>query len=162
MQRALAWVQILSAIGVLVGIVLVILQLQQNEKLLRLQLATELRINRDADRNVIRGETYSETLAKLAGDAGELSDAELHQFHAHAASIYEELHLRRMLFDTGVFMGDWRTWLTEESCLLFDNATGRAWLAWAATDSGDEIILELQDRLGDCGEGFVESVRKTR
>jgi hypothetical protein len=159
MQRALAWMQILSAVGVLVGIVLVILQLQQNEKLLRLQLATELRINRDADRNVIRGETYSETLAKLAGDAQELSDAELHQFHAHAASIYDELHLRRMLFETGVFMGDWRAWLTEERCLLFDNPTGRAWLAWVATDSNDEIIAELQGRIAECGEGFIEHVR---
>jgi hypothetical protein len=162
MQRALAWMQVLSAVGVLIGIVLVILQLQQNENLLRLQLATELRINRDADRNVIRGETYSETLAKLSGDPQKLTDAELHQFQAHAVSIYEELHLRRMLFDEGVFEGDWREWLTEERCLLFDNATGRAWLAWALSDSADEILLEIQRRLDECGEGFVESVRKAR
>ena len=161
MRRALAWMQILSALGVLVGIVLVILQLQQNEKLLRLQLATELRINRDADRNVIRGETYSETLAKLAGDAQKLTDAELHQFHAHAVSIYQELDLRRMLFDTGVFMGDWRMWLKDESCLLLDNATGRAWLAWASAGGDDEIILELQRRVDECGDDFVEHVRKS-
>ena len=162
MQRALAWMQVLSAVGVLIGIVLVILQLQQNENLLRLQLATELRINRDADRNVIRGETYSETLAKLSGDPRKLTDAELHQVQAHAVSIYEELHRRRRLFDEGVFEGDWRAWLTVERCLLFDNATGRAWLAWALSDSDDEILLEVQRRLDECGEGFVESVRKAR
>ena len=96
MQRALAWMQVLSAVGVLIGIVLVILQLQQNENLLRLQLATELRLNRDADRNVIRGVTFSETLAKLSGDPQKLTDAVLHQFQAHGVASYEVLQRRRL------------------------------------------------------------------
>ena len=162
MQRALAWIQILSAMGVLVGVILVVLQLQQNQELLRVQIATDLRISHHADLNVVRGETYSETLAKLSGGSHALTDAELHQFDAHVSLVYSELTHRRMLVDEGIFRGDWKTWLFIESCLLFDNPTGQAWLAWASIESEgeDEIIEEFQRRTKTCGDSFVRVVRE--
>jgi hypothetical protein len=162
MQRALAWIQILSAMGVLVGVILVVLQLQQNQELLRFQIATDLRISRSADLNVVRGETYSETLAKLPGGTQALTDAELHQFDAHANSVYNELSHRRMLFGEGIFIGDWKTWLFQESCLLFDNPTGQVWLEWTSSRSEgeNEIIEEFHRRTEICDDSFVGFVRE--
>jgi hypothetical protein len=88
MSRFAEWVQAAGAVGVLVGIVLVLLQLQQNEQLVRFQIATELRINRDNDRNITRGESYSSTPAKLQRAPEELTDAELGEFSAHASSLF--------------------------------------------------------------------------
>ena len=170
MRRIIMWVQVFTAMGVIIGIGLVILQLQQNAKLSRFQIATDLRLNRDNDRNVIKGEQFSTTLAKLQTTPQAVTDAELIQFDAHARSLASELHLRRVLADVGIFEGDWTGWLEAESCDLFNNPIGRAWLKVQrqTTDDGvigamnQDILEELERRSVECDNrsSFLKFVRE--
>ena len=156
--------QALGALALIAGIALVILQLQQNEKLLRFQIATDLRVNRDNDRNAMRGEEYSATLAKLQISPDTLSDAQLVQFDAHAQSLISELDLRRMLALEGIFAGNWRDWFIPMRCQLFNNPVGRVWLQTQRIDLDQEMMDELENRLTECSSkaSFIESVHKLR
>jgi hypothetical protein len=156
-EKAFAWIQIASAGAVLVGVALVVVQLRQNEELLRYQIATELRANRDSVRSAILGENYSETLAKLSEPPDTLTDAELNQFSANAFSIYYELSHRAQLFYEGIFVGDWTKWLLEDRCLLFNNMTGLAWLDWVAELKGEDPVVEqIRQDLSLCASTFAD------
>jgi hypothetical protein len=166
MRRAKNWIEIISVVSLLVGLGLVIAQLRQNEKLMRFQIATEFRFNQDENRNAVKGENFSQTLAKLQTTPASLTDAELLEFQAHARSLVSELDMRRRLAEVGIFKGDWRGWLQPETCDLMNNAVGRAWLKLRrkAPDQilDDEILAELDLRVQQCDErpSFLKSVRE--
>ncbi len=161
MKQYSDWIQAAGAIGILIGIALVILELRQNEELTRMQIATDIRANRDADRNVTRGETYSTTLARLQLAPESLTDAEVVEFSAHAGSLVNELFLRRQLNEVGVFIGGWRGFLTRETCELLDNPLGERWLAQFESVGDEEIAEELRQRTEACGPTFLQLVRDT-
>lgn len=159
-NQALFWIQIASTVAVLAGVLLVVIQLKQNEELLRFQIATELRSNRDALRNTVLGENYSQTLAKLADPSSTLTEAELHQFNAHAMSVFYELTHRHQLTEAGIFIGGWQTWLLEDRCLLFGNPTGAAWLDWMNEANGGGMVLDqIRNDLSTCSQSFPEFLR---
>lgn len=160
------WIEVFGVITLIMGLVLVIFQLRQNQELIRFQIATELRVSRDSDRNVTRGEQYSTTLAKLQNKPESLTDAELMEFDAHALSLVSELQLRRMLAVVGIFKDDWKIWLRAETCNVFDNPIGKIWLDSKANGVekviiDQEIIDEIEQRIAICEEfpSFLESVR---
>jgi hypothetical protein len=166
---------IVTVLGLLIGLGLVIAQLHQNEQLIRFQIATEFRFNQDANRAAIKGEDFSKALAKLQTDPESLRVDELLQFQAHARSLVSELDMRRVLATVGIFESDWRAWLQPETCDLMDNSVGRAWVeakraeqVWLETqgtvpsrEPDDEILDELERRLEECSErpSFLKSVR---
>ncbi|MFK8042177.1 hypothetical protein [Congregibacter sp.] len=157
-EQTFFWIQLVSVAALLIGVVLVVVQLQQNEELLRFQLATDLRANRDSLRTATLGEDYSSTLAKL-NNVDTLNPAELQQFSAHAFSVYYELSHRWQLFDEGIFVGDWTRWLLDDRCLLFNNPTGQAWLNWMTeVTEGDDIIEQIRKDLPLCGVSFSEFI----
>ena len=156
------WIELLTLVGVFIGLGLVILQLRQNEELIRFQIATEIRVNQDNNRNVVRGEQYSRTMAKLHTSPKSLTDEELLQFQAHARSLLNELTFRRILAEVGIFKGDWKFWLELETCELFDNSVGRTWLKIQSQAIDEEMLNELDRRLAECGgrPSFIEAVRR--
>lgn len=165
MRHIRNWVELLSVVGLFIGIALVILQLRQNEELIRFQIATDLRVNQDANRSAIRGEQFSRTLAKVQTAPETLTDAELLEFDAHARSIVSELDFRRTLAGVGIFKGDWTSWLESETCTLLNNSVGHTWLeVQRETQSqviNDEMLDELERRLRECSSraSFLEAVR---
>jgi hypothetical protein len=162
MRSVKNWIELLTLVGVFIGLGLVILQLRQNEELIRFQIAAEIRVNQDNNRNAIRGEQYSRTLAKLQTSPESLTDEELLQFQAHARSLLNELTFRRILAGAGIFKGDWKFWLQSETCELFDNSVGRTWLKTQSHAIDEEMLNELDRRLVECGGrlSFIETVRR--
>jgi hypothetical protein len=166
------WIEIVGVISLVVGIGLVFMQMRQNEELLRFQIATDLRVNRDHDRMTLRGEDYSVTLAKLQKDPADLTDEELVRFDAHVWSLVQELDLRRQLADEDIFVGDWRLWLEDERCLLLNNPIGGVWLETqrkkveadyhGAMD--EELLRAIEEHLAHCPDQqtFLEAVRDAR
>ena len=162
-MRNINWFDTLSTLGILIGIVLVVLQLQQNEKLIRYQIATELRINRDAERMLVRDEDFAEVLAKLEIAPDTLTDTELVQFDMHARSLLGELDLREMLTDVGIFEAGWQSWLVVERCETFDNPVGRTWLKTAANyEPVREMVKGVEAALPQCQQlpSFLEAMRE--
>ncbi len=164
MDNLRKWAEIIGVISLLIGIGLVFMQMRQNEVLLRFQIATDLRVNRDNDRFAMRGENYSNTLAKLQTEPQNLTDAELLAIDAHAWSLVMELEMRRQLAEASIFIGDWRMWLFEERCVLLNNSVGHVWLKIQRSKIDDEVLDELERQLGDCSRlpSFLESVRDGR
>lgn len=162
MRSVKNWSELLTLFGVFIGLGLVILQLRQNEQLIRFQIATEIRVNQDNNRNAIKGEQFSRALAKLHTSPESLTDEELLQFQAHARSLLSELTFRRILAEAGIFKGDWKTWLESESCELFDNSVGRTWLKMQSQAIDEQTVNELDRRLTECGgrPSFIEAVRR--
>ena len=168
MDNLRKWVELIGVISLLIGIGLVFSQMRQNEEMLRFQIATDLRVNRDNDRFAMRGENYSNTLAKLQTEPQNLTDAELLAFDAHAWSLVLELIMRKQLAEASIFTGDWRMWLEEERCVLLNNSVGQVWLKTQRSKLGeyeyamDEEMLDgLEQQLGECSRlpSFLESVR---
>jgi hypothetical protein len=159
-------IELITVVGLIIGIGLVILQLRQNEQLIRFQIATEFRFNQDNNRNAIKGDDFSTTLAKLQTAPENLTDDELLEFQAHARSLVSELGMRRVLSDVGIFEGDWRSWLQPETCDLMNNSIGRVWLEMErqviVRSLDDEMLDELERRLAECSDqpSFLESVRR--
>jgi hypothetical protein len=162
MSRVKNWIELLTLVGVFIGLALVILQLRQNEELIRFQIATEIRVNQDNNRNAIKGEQFSRTLANIQSSPESLTDEELLQFQAHARSLLNELTFRRILAEAGIFKGDWTTWLKSETCELLDNSVGRTWLKTQSQAIDEEMLTELDRRLTECGgrPSFIEAVRR--
>ena len=162
------WLDLMSVLGLFIGIALVILQLRQNEELIRFQIATELRVNQDTNRSAIRGEQFSSTLAKVQTAPETLTDAELLEFDAHARSIVSELDFRRSLAAAGIFKGDWTSWLESETCTSLDNSVGDTWLEVQRKTEDpaidNELLDELEQRLGECANrtSFLQSVRDSQ
>lgn len=160
------WIELVTVLGLIIGLGLVIAQLRQNEQLIRFQIATEFRFNQDANRSAIKGEDFSKTLAKLQTAPESLTDDELLQFQAHARSLVSELDMRRVLATVGIFESDWRAWLKPETCDLMNNSVGRVWLETQKTAPTSrmldgKMLEELERRLGECSDrpSFLESVR---
>lgn len=172
MRNIEKWVEVVGVVSLIVGIGLVFMQMRQNEELLRFQIATDLRVNRDHDSMIIRGRDYSATLAKLQKDPADLTDEELVRFDAHVWSLVQQLDLRRQLAEEDIVVGDWRQWLEEERCLLLNNPIGGVWLATqrkkveaeyhGAMD--EELLLEIEKHLAHCPDqqSFLEAVRDAR
>lgn len=158
-------IELVGVLGLIIGLGLVIAQLRQNEQLIRFQIAAEFRFNQDNNRNAIKGEHLSKTLAKLQTAPESLTDNELLEFQAHARSLVSELDMRRVLANVGIFEGDWRIWLQPETCDLMNNSIGRVWLETHRKVPGlmpdDEMLDELERRLGECSDrpSFLEAVR---
>lgn len=158
-------IELITLVGLIIGLGLVIAQLRQNEELIRFQIATEFRFNQDNNRNAIKGEHFSKTLAKLQTAPESLTDNELLEFQAHARSLVSELDMRRVLANVGIFESDWRIWLQPETCDLMNNSIGRVWLETQrqvpARILDVEMLDELERRLEECSDqpSFLESMR---
>ena len=162
MRSVKNWIEFLTVVGVFIGLGLVILQLRQNEELIRFQIATKIRVNQDNNRSAIKGEQFSRTLARLQTSPESLADEELLQFQAHARSLLNELTFRKILAEVGIFKGDWTVWLVPETCELFDNSVGRTWLRIHGQEIDEEMVNELNRRLTECESrpSFIEAVRR--
>ena len=166
MRGAKNLIELVGVLGLILGLGLVIMQLRQNEQLIRFQIATEFRFNQDNNRSAITGEHFSKTLAKLQTAPESLTDNELLEFQAYSRSLVSELDMRRVLANVGIFESDWRIWLQPETCDLMNNSIGRVWLETQRKVLDrmldDEMLDELERRLGECSDrpSFLESVRQ--
>lgn len=158
------WMQILAPIGMLLGVVLVIAQLNQTQNLVRLQLYTEIELNRQQLDSTVLGEEFSLTLAKLRSSPNQLTDAELYQFEAYADSLIRQLDLYRVLYDQGVFTIDWRFHVRNQVCTSFNHPVGRSHLelrknAINSTELHQELVEQVNRCAQEDGPGYIEFIR---
>ncbi len=82
-QTVANWIQVLTGIALLVGLVLVIFELQQTRDLVRAQLTSDGFRSLSENQRAFLGESFAETYAKACFSPDSLSDAELIQMHAY-------------------------------------------------------------------------------
>lgn len=76
------WIQIITGLGVIAGLVLVAMELQQSRDLVEAQLEAEGFLSYQESRLSIMGENFAATYAKACFDPTNLTDAELVQMEA--------------------------------------------------------------------------------
>ena len=97
------WLQVIGSFGVIFGLILVALQIQQNTVLVRAELvsnASDAWINIDASK---QSENFASVLAKSIVNPQELTTAEILELDGYLFTYIDQLDRDRDLYNLGVF-----------------------------------------------------------
>ena len=137
----------LSSIALLVGIVLIIFELRQNQEIARVELiASSNQSSTDLDMSLM-DTSIAQMLAKVLSNSSELTDSELLQFDAFAQREIQNRSTRVRYYQLGLFENDGQENVGGAVCFYFNNKVGRAYLESPAigTDLVSNIFInELQ------------------
>ncbi len=139
------WLQVIGSFGVLAGLILVALQIQQNTVLVRAELvsnASDAWINIDASK---QSESFASVLAKSIVKPQELTAAEILELDGYLFTYIDQLDRDRDLYNLGVFGTPPEALVRGSLSDYFGNEFARAW--WAETKWKFELdIVEAIDR----------------
>jgi len=139
------WLQVIGSFGVLAGLILVALQIQQNTVLVRAELlsnASDAWINIDASK---QSETFASVLAKSIVKPHELTAAEILELDGYLFTYIDQLGRDRELYNLGVFDTPPEALVRGSLSDYFGNEFARAW--WAETKwKFNPDITEIIDR----------------
>jgi len=139
------WLQVIGSFGLLAGLILVALQIQQNTILVRAELvsnASDAWINIDASK---QSENFASVLAKSIVNPQELTTAEILELDGYLFTYIDQLDRDRDLYDLGVFDTPPEALVRGSLSDYFGNEFARAW--WVETKWKCELnIVEAFDR----------------
>ena len=139
------WLQVIGSFGVIFGLILVALQIQQNTVLVRAELvsnASDAWINIDASK---QSESFASVLAKSIVKPQELTAAEILELDGYLFTYIDQLDRDRDLYNLGVFGTPPEALVRGSLSDYFGNEFARAW--WAETKWKFELsIVEAIDR----------------
>lgn len=147
------WLQIAANIGIIAGLILVGLQLNQNSKLLKTQMLYEESGRLVALETQMIGELGAEVWAKSISDPQNLTLAEQRVMEALLWSYIEQLRSTRLLGELGLLEdAEWRARVESDTDFYLGNQYGRAW--WAAFKNGTttlapDLIAEIDLQLSE-------------
>ncbi len=125
------WLQVIGSFGVLAGLILVALQIQQNTVLVRAELqsnASDAWIDIDASK---QSESFASVLAKSIVNPQGLTAAEILELDGYLFTYIDQLGRDRILHEMGVFDTPTETLVDGSLHDYFGNEFARAW--WAET-----------------------------
>jgi hypothetical protein len=128
-SRKINWLSIGTNVGVIGGLILVALQLNQNSELLRLQMIDQ-ESRRMTDHEVeYMGELGAQTWAKMIENPEELSVAEQRVAESLIWPPFETWRNAYNLYEAGLLGSEWRDRVLAEVPYILGHIYGRAW--WA-------------------------------
>ncbi|MCZ6655856.1 MAG: hypothetical protein O7C67_01035 [Gammaproteobacteria bacterium] len=121
------WMQIFGNLGLLVGLILIALQINQATYLVRSQLVSDQYSDRMAARGAMMGENPADTFAKAVVEPEQLTDAELVVMDAWMTREISYWRRVKLLTDSGVYPPEvWQQHSTEVDYALASKF-GRTW-----------------------------------
>jgi len=136
--------QVIGTFGVLAGLILVALQIQQSTNLVRAELysnADDGWINIDASK---QSENFASVLAKSIVNPQELTDAEILELDGYLFTYLDQLDRDRALYTQGIFENPTASLVANSLYDYFGNEFSRVW--WAETKwKFDPAIVEAID-----------------
>jgi hypothetical protein len=144
-----SWLQVSANLGILAGLILVGLQMQQNEELLRVQIMNQHYTEYIAADTAIAGENVAIVWQKSIEDPGGLSLAEQRSMESQTyAPLNRWINLYRM-YEAGLLdESEWQIQVDLDAPFYFGNPYTRAW--WDESKAGwpkEWLPLELKDYL---------------
>ena len=154
------WLQISANIGIVVGLVLVGVQLQQNSDLLKTQLMYEESYRATELETQVVGENAAAVWSKSITDAKSMSLTEQRIIEAMLWSFVEQLRGTRMLAELGLLEdADWRARVDSDAAFYLANEYGMAWWTnFSADDSTtlpDDLRAAINARLAASGSEYT-------
>jgi len=162
-EMILTLVQIVTGLGVILGLVLVLLQMQQNEKLLAVQLASDTFENIQALESQVMGEEYAETLERIIDPSQKLTPADLYRYDAYTFSTLNAWRRMLLLSDLGLSNLTIESIINRETaCWFFGHEVGQAWLVGPAIVNEDKIVKHIKRLSSDCHAevSYIDHMRK--
>jgi len=139
------WLQVIGSFGVLAGLILVAIQIQQNTVLVRAELlsnASDAWISIDASK---QSERFAIVLAKSIVKPQELTAEEILELDGYLFTYIDQLDRDSDLYDMGVFDTPPESLVRGSLYDYFGNEFARAW--WAETKwKFDPEIVDVIDR----------------
>ncbi len=139
------WLQVIGNFGVLAGLILVAVQIQQNTVLVRAELLSnewDAWISIDASK---QSERFASVLAKSIVNPQELNAAEILELDGYFFTYIDQLIRDRELYDLGVFDTPLETQISGSLSDYFGNQFARVW--WEETKWKFSLdIVEIIDR----------------
>ena len=138
------WLSIAANIGLIAGLVLVGVQINQNSELLRLQMIDQESRRATDHEKVYVGEIGAETWAKVISDPRNLTLTEQRVAESLIWSMFEAWRNSYKLHQAGLLGPEWKDRVIEEVPYVLDHPYGRAWWRNLKVDAQpDEIATEL-------------------
>jgi len=163
-SRKINWLSICANVGVIGGLILVALQLNQNSQLLRLQMIDqESRRMTDAEMGIM-GELAAQTWAKMIENPEELSLAEQRVAESLTWLPFETWRNGYNLYEAGLLGSEWRDRVVAEVPYILGHVYGRAWWAnlkeTAVPGEIPEPLRTLVDDALDSSRDFPKSYHR--
>ena len=151
MSKLGQWLQVGANIGILAGLVLVALQIQQNSELTRAALFSQ---HQEAWSNIdrsLQSEEFSVTLAKADAEPEGLTDAEMLEMHGYLYSHMEQFLRLYLLHQQGIFKAHPEVMMGYRVPRIFGNRFGAAWWAENKGNFNSEIVQMIDSSINDIG-----------
>lgn len=152
MEKLSHWVQILSGIVLIVGVVLVLIQMEQTERLTRAQITSDWFIQRAAQSGTSAGENPMYVYAKLCNPETRISEGDAAVLHAlFLQRFFMGLQGRVVSEVAGYGDAFWKSQLQSNMALVVSTPQGREWFESVVTDTEVlEIIRKSPFYGADC------------
>ena len=121
------YLQLFTALAVLIGLGLVIVELRQSHTLARVQLSHDGFAELIADQRSVLGENFSSTLANACRNTQDLSGSENWQLNAWYLTHINQIYRIKQIQVLGQFDYSWQAATTRLLSVILDTEHGRDW-----------------------------------
>jgi len=128
-DRINSWLSLIANLAILVGIVLVLMELNQNTEHLRLQLRDQINARMyENNRSLLAGGAVVSAIAKSVTDPGSLTYQEFRIVDAHLINVINEWEDRFLLYEAGLVEAtDWKQEVDRDVGWDFGNRFAKQW-----------------------------------
>lgn len=167
-DRLSVWIQVATGVAVIVGLALVVFELQQTRDLARAQIVHEGYSLLLDENRAIMGETFGDVYAKACLQPAELTDGEIVQIRQYHDSGLYMIRRIREIRESGVFDYSWEQVAKSYVQLWLSSEVGRLHYRHRVEHFGLEPDIRrlaedvlANEQLAPCDDlaGFVKSVR---
>jgi len=141
------WIQLGANVGILAGLFLVGLQIQQNSELTRAALFSDYQETWAGINNTTQSEFFAEAMAVATESPGELSVSQMIELRGYMYSIMEQFTRSISLYQLGVFQIDPAVSIGSRVSDVFGNRYAQAWWAENRQSFSPSIARIIDDEL---------------
>ncbi len=152
MDKVNNWLQVVSNLGIVLGLILVAVQLNQDSKFNQSQIQSQHNVFRE-NQQIALGENFAATRARLArGNASEITDEDLLLYHFYVNTYVSQLLTLKSFSERGYLENDAYEWMATSAivCGLFDGDVGMTYLDVMGYE--DDIGVTIRNTLETCRE----------
>ena len=141
------WLQLLGSLGILAGLVLVAIQLNQNTEHLRLQLVDQINSRLYQNNRDVMGENPAAAIEKSVVDPASMTFAEFKIVDAYLINAVNDWEDRYFLYQAGLVDADyWKQRIDEDASWFFGNPFAKKWWRGAGSSVVQTEVAEYVDQ----------------
>ena len=152
MKNLANWAQVFGTLGLLMGIGLVIYELQQTRQLAIIQVRAASFTDSEAIDALLVGENLAETMVRIEDPNAEITKEDLLRYDGFAYARIRDLKRDVWLAKQGFYSKDWTEYIHKAAaCYYFGHDVGRAYLRSPALPH-DDVAERLSELAADCSD----------